>query len=132
MPKLRPAGITGLVFGGFIVMIGKLNSYFFSNQNTKTENKNFFRKKIHFHFYDQPNVSLVGYDATLHGGVFNHSSPYTISSNDISRVTFQNNIGVVITIGNLYLEYFQSQLTKEFNTGEFHRWGGIHIKQKKS
>lgn len=115
------------VSGGFILMIGKFNSHLFSNQNSNTESKNFSRKKIHFHFYDQPQVSFIGYDATLQGGVFNHSSPYTIPSNDITRVTFQNNIGVVITIGNLYLEYYQSQLTKEFNTGKFHRWGGIRI-----
>lgn len=72
-------------------------------------------------------VNLVGYDATLQGGVFNKSSPYTISSNDVTRFTFQSNAGVVVSLASLYLEYFQTYLTREFETGMSHQWGGVRV-----
>ncbi len=77
--------------------------------------------------YDHPKVELIGYDATLQGGVFNKESPYTIASYDISRITFQNRWGVVVQYRRIYLEYFQSYLTKEFAGEHDHRWGGIQI-----
>lgn len=70
---------------------------------------------------------MIGYDATLQGGLFNKSSPYTIPSSDITRVTFQNNYGLVIIIHKINFEYFQSLLTKEFESGKFHRWGGMRV-----
>jgi lipid A 3-O-deacylase len=85
------------------------------------------RRKIGFHIYEQPLVNLVGYDATMQGGLFDHSSPYTISARQISRTTFQNNAGIVVIMGKLYLEYFQTYLTPEFVDSRFHRWGGIRI-----
>ena len=101
---------------GAILAIG--NS---ANSFTKTKNK------LRVRVYEQPQINLIAYDATLEGGVFNHSSPYTIAPNQITRITFQNNAGIVFNIGKLYLEYFQSYLTKEFQTGLFHRWGGVRV-----
>ncbi len=72
-------------------------------------------------------VNAIGYDATLQGGLLNSRSPYTIDSDRIKRITFQENVGVVLHIKNLYLEYFQSFLTAEFDGGRRHRWGGIKI-----
>ena len=84
-------------------------------------------RKIKLYFYDQPLVSGIAYDATLQGGVFNHTSPYTKSANDITRITFQNNAGIVLSYRKIYLEYSQTYLTKEFNSGKFHRWGGVSV-----
>lgn len=72
-------------------------------------------------------VNAIGYDATLQGGLLNRKSPYTIDSDIIKRVTYQENVGVAIRIKNLYLEYFQSFLSAEFDGGRRHRWGGIKI-----
>ena len=102
---------------GFSFMAGHFNSPY---SNTKN-------KKINYYLYAQPQVSLVGYDATLQGGLLNHSSPYTISAKNISRVTFQGDYGLVFESGKLYLEYCQSVLTKEFSSGKLHRWGGVRI-----
>jgi lipid A 3-O-deacylase len=84
-------------------------------------------KKVQWYIYDQPLVNAVGYDATLQGGVFNHSSPYTIAASDINRLTFQNKFGVVLILKRLYLEYFQTSLTEEFRTSVYHRTGGIQV-----
>jgi len=72
-------------------------------------------------------VNAIGYDATMQGGVFNRSSPYTIAAKDIKRVTLQQNFGVVLNFRKIYLEYFQSLLSPEFSGGKMHRWGGLKI-----
>ncbi|HMH23348.1 MAG TPA: lipid A deacylase LpxR family protein [Puia sp.] len=84
-------------------------------------------KKIQWYFYDQPLVNVVGYDATLQGGLFNRSSPYTISNRDMSRLTFQNKYGFIVILRHLYLEYYQTSITKEFRTSAYHGTGGLQI-----
>ncbi len=77
--------------------------------------------------YEHPEFNLIGYDATLQGGFFNRSSPYTIASNNIKRLTFQNRFGFVVVYKGLNLEYFQSVLSREFEQQKMHVWGGIQI-----
>jgi lipid A 3-O-deacylase len=72
-------------------------------------------------------VSFVGYDAALQGGLLNRSSPYTITGNQINRITFQNNYGLVLGFRKLYMEYYRTYISKEFKTGREHGWGGIKI-----
>ena len=84
-------------------------------------------KKWHWHLYYQPLISLVGYDATLEGPLFNHTSPYTIPADEIRRFTFQHKYGVVIMRKGFYAEYFQTGNTEEFNNYVFHRTGGIQV-----
>ncbi len=84
-------------------------------------------RKWRWHLYYQPLVSLIGYDAVLEGPVFNHSSPYTIPTGDIRRLSFQHKYGIVLTREGFYIEYFQTGLTEEFNHYIFHRTGGIQI-----
>lgn len=104
---------------GFTAMLGYFDSPFLGVNNKI--------KKFQLYFYDQPMMSLIGYDATLQGGLFDKSSPYTIADDQISRVTFQNDFGVVIRIKKVYLEYSHAFLSKEFETGTTHSWGGIRI-----
>jgi lipid A 3-O-deacylase len=105
---------------GISVMIGNFYSPF-------SDNKNVRRKKIQYYFYDQPSVNFVGYDATLQGGLFNHTSPYTIAGKDINRINLMNRWGFVLIFKSLYLEYFQSRNTPEFTPIIAHRSGGLQI-----
>lgn len=84
-------------------------------------------KKWYWHFYYQPLISLVGYDATLEGPLFNHTSPYTIPAGEIRRITFQHKYGIVIMRKGFYAEYFQTGNTEEFKNYIFHRTGGIQV-----
>jgi len=90
---------------------------------------NFSKQKLNsqVYWYAEPLVNVIGYDATLQGGMLNKSSPYTISSADINRFVFQGNTGVVIKISTWQFEYFQSYLTQEFVTGRYHIWGGVRV-----
>jgi hypothetical protein len=84
-------------------------------------------KKWQFYIYSQPIITIVGYDATLQGGVFNNKSPYVVSANDISRFTAQVNYGLVVKSKKLYFEYARTVITREFNSGNSAQWGGFKI-----
>ncbi len=103
---------------GVNTTFGIINSPFSSGRN-----KNDFK----LFAYAQPLVNLIGYDATLQGGLFNKQSPYTISSKDIALFAGQFNYGIILKTKTLYFEYTRSTLTKEFETGSAYKWGGIKI-----
>lgn len=88
-----------------------------------TGNKRGFR----LYLYAQPTLKLVGYDATLQGGLFNRDSPYTISAAAVERFTAQFDFGVVLKTRTLYFEYTRSWITREFETGQASAWGGVNI-----
>ena len=104
---------------GLILMVG----IFENPWNSFTVSK----RKVQFYLFEHPQIILTGYDATLQGGVFNHHSPYTLSANDVERLVFQNNAGLIISIKKLHFEYFQSLLTKEFTQGKSHFYGSVRI-----
>ncbi len=110
---------TNKIKTGLNFMIGKFNNPYESISHVK--------KKFRWHLYGRCQPALVIYDATLQGGMFDTKSPYIISADQIKRFTAQGDYGIVMTIKKIYLEYCQSILTKEFNTGKYHRWGGIRI-----
>jgi lipid A 3-O-deacylase len=105
--------------GGFTAMLGKFQSPFSSPV--------ILNRRFHWYLYDQLTGNAVGYDATLQGGLFNHTSPYTIPPSQICRLTVQNKFGIVLVFRSLYLEYYHTGLTEEFVTSIYHRTGGLQI-----
>lgn len=103
---------------GINTTLGLINSPF-SAKNVK--------KKFQFYAYSQVLGNLIGYDATLQGGIFNKKSPYIIPSEEITRFTGQFNYGLVLKTKTLYFEYSRTVLTREFESGEATKWGGIRI-----
>lgn len=83
------------------------------------------RNKVAYYFFGQSRINIIGFDATMQGGLFNKKSPYTIPTGDIKRFTWQTDAGVIVNFRKLFISYTQSYLTKEFRTGRYHRWGGI-------
>jgi lipid A 3-O-deacylase len=70
---------------------------------------------------------VVGYDATLEGGLLNRSSAYTMTGSEISRFVFQTSLGLVISYGGFQIEAEQFMLSPEFNEGLWHKWGHIGL-----
>lgn len=103
---------------GANVTFGLLNSPFSLKGN---------ERKLQLYVYAEPLGKVIAYDATLQGGIFNNSSPYTISSKEVERLTGQFNYGLVIRVNKLYLEYAQTKISREFTTGEAANWGGVKI-----
>ncbi len=85
------------------------------------------KRKPEVYLYGQGRANLIGYDASLQGGLFSRNDPYSIAASDITRVNFQADAGIIVNFKKLYLSYTQSLLTKEFRTGKYHRWGGISL-----
>lgn len=103
---------------GFNTQVGIINSPF-----TLINSK----KKFQLYVYAQPNINVIGYDATLQGGVFNRESIYTIKANSVERFTAQFNYGIILKTKTLYFEYSKSFITKEFDLGNSAKWGGFKI-----
>jgi lipid A 3-O-deacylase len=120
--EIRTGTLNDKISGGFNFMFGEFSDPYMPSSRQKTR-----KKRFSYYLYGQPVASLIGYDASLEGGVFDHKSPYTIAPAGISRLTFQADYGIVVCVSTLYLEYCQSYLTKEFESGHYHRWGGIRI-----
>ncbi len=105
--------------GGFNLMAGRFNKRYTAVTNKK--------RKAEYYFYAQSRVNIIGYDASMQGGLLNRKSPYLIAAADVNRITFQADAGIIVNFRKLYLSYTQSILTKEFRTGKYHRWGGISV-----
>jgi lipid A 3-O-deacylase len=99
---------------GFNTTIGIVNSPF---SNSK--------KGFSLYFYSQSTINLIGYDATLQGGIFNQNSPYTIPNVDIERFTAQLDYGLVFQTRTLYIEFSRSLITREIVTLGSAAWGGM-------
>lgn len=99
------------------------------NANLGLINDSFNNSNKHFNlfFYAQPQLRVIGYDATLQGGLFNKNSTYTIYNKDIERFTAQYNYGIILKTRTLYFEYSRSAITREFSYGNSAKWGGVRI-----
>ncbi|GAB2814070.1 hypothetical protein GCM10027043_12550 [Ferruginibacter profundus] len=117
--EARVGTLNDKLSGGFNFLAGRFNKRFLPVL--------YKNRKAEYYFYGQSRMNVIGYDATMQGGVFNRKNPYTIAGSDITRVTFQADAGLIVNFKKLYLSYTQSFLTKEFRTGHYHRWGGISV-----
>lgn len=118
--QVRIGTLSDKLQAGATLTLGRFSSPFLTKKN---EIKNNYQLYV----YSQPLVSLIGFDASLQGGLLNRKSPYTLKTSEINRFTFQNSMGVVLSIRNLYIEYYKTFLSKEFKSGKTHQWGGIKI-----
>lgn len=103
---------------GVTLMAGYFSSPFHNNNDTKG---------LSLYGYVTPTSNIVGYNATLQGGLLNRTSPHTISSADICRLLFRSRFGVAAAYRGIYLEYFQAYSTREFFTGQDYRYGGVQL-----
>jgi lipid A 3-O-deacylase len=69
------------------------------------------------------NGKLVGYNATMQGGVFDETSVLKVPNDNINRFVLDGLAGVVIAYKRVSLEYSKTFLTPEFKGGLDHGWG---------
>ena len=70
---------------------------------------------------------LVGYDATLQGGLFARDSPYTIARGDVRRAVLRSSGGLVLAHGALSFAATATWVSPEFAGGRSHRWGQLGV-----
>lgn len=103
---------------GFNTTFGILDSPFALSKNSSP---------FKIYAYAQPAVSVIGYDATLQGGIFTTDNPYFIRSKNVERFTAQIEYGLILKYKKLYLEYTRTAITREFTSGHSAKWGGFKI-----
>ncbi|WP_283642263.1 lipid A deacylase LpxR family protein [Croceibacter atlanticus] len=103
---------------GFNGSLGIINSAFSSEAK---------KDKFQLYFYSQIFGSVVGYDATLQGGLITTDSPYTIATNDVKRFTGQYTYGFVLQTKGFYAEYTRTLITRKFSRGDSAKWGGFKL-----
>lgn len=106
---------------GLFSRVGIFSPYF---ENLGLEKRASARKN-NFKVWLQGRASAraVAYNATLQGGIFNHSSVYTLKSGEVSRAVAELMGGIVIAYKRVSLEYSRFYVTPEFKTGVDHGWG---------
>jgi len=69
---------------------------------------------------------MVGYNATMQGGLFSNSI-YTLPPAAIRRLVNETSIGITVGYKNLQLEYSKFNLSHEYRNGLSHNWGQFTI-----
>ncbi|MEO6611369.1 MAG: lipid A deacylase LpxR family protein [Chitinophagaceae bacterium] len=117
--ELRLGTLDDKISTGFNFMAGRFNKRYQLAGKQK--------RKAAYYLFGQGRINFTAYDASLQGGLFNRSSPYTIPAKDITRVSFQADAGLILNFKKIFLSYTQSFLSKEFSSGKQHRWGGLSV-----
>lgn len=131
-PRFRAAELIGLAGaslgtlntsanGGLLLRTGKMNAYFQNLGVSSRENRRHLQK---FQFYGQGRVSgkLVGYNATLQGGLFNRHNPYTLAASQVARTVLQKSAGLVCSYGSVSFESSVVWISPEFDQARRHKW----------
>lgn len=108
---------------GFRIEAGKSVAYDRASNANSAQKK----KKFRVNAFLQGESRLIGYDATLQGGVFNHNNIYTLASNQIERLVMKVEAGLNARYSQLGLELGQTYLTPEYVGGKSHKWGRIAL-----
>jgi len=75
----------------------------------------------------QSEINAVGYDATMQGGMFNLSSPYTIPDGDLNRIVWLGEAGLSISYKKYSASFIQYLYSPEFKNSRWHKWGRIKV-----
>lgn len=114
--------------GGVRIRLGHMNSYFaMPGLATKKSIEGADALNWQYGIFAHAKAKLVIYDATLQGGMINHSSNYTIPASDIERFVFEASIGLFISYKQFGLRLEQFYTTPEFKDAYDFRWGHINL-----
>ncbi|MBU2650588.1 MAG: lipid A deacylase LpxR family protein [Bacteroidetes bacterium] len=106
------------------ILVGRYEPYF-QGMGLHCGRDRTYRHNIQYAFRVQAKGTLVGYDATLQGGLFNKDNPYSLEADDILRFTFAAETGFFFRYRWLELEAGVFYLTPEFKSGKDHKW--VHL-----
>lgn len=103
---------------GVNARLGWFDSYFENLGLTRNKDSRLFK----MYLVTKANARVVGYNATLQGGLFTKSI-YQLSANEINRVVFDAEAAIVLAYKRVSLEYARTYITPEFYKGVDHGWG---------
>lgn len=109
-------------YGNFVPFYQDISTY-----HRKRISPNFDRK-LRIHFLFEIETQLIGYDATLQGGVTDRRSVYVIPPGQINRFVIEGIGGVELSFGRFELQFIQHWKSKEFQTGKDHKYVSVRLK----
>jgi len=83
-------------------------------------------KKVQYYLYSQSSLKVIGFDASLMGGITNRNA-YHLDYTSISSFVGEQHFGIVFTVPHFYLGIDFGFISKEIKQGQQHGWGGIRI-----
>jgi lipid A 3-O-deacylase len=106
---------------GLNIRLGLFSPYF----NNLGLEKNAALRRQDFKIYGvaKLNAKVVGYNATLEGGLTNNGNIYELPANAIDRFVANASYGIVAAYKRFSLEYTKVYITPEFKNGLNHSWG---------
>lgn len=106
---------------GLLVRAGKMNPYF-HNLGVETGAGRSAIQKIQLYATGQLEGRVVGYNATLQGGLLNRSSPYTLPASQVARTVGQATTSLVAAYGGVSFRTSATWVTPEFKGSRSHAW----------
>jgi lipid A 3-O-deacylase len=118
---------TGLAAGVYL-RTGLFNPYF-SNLGVSRRQVNVRNgwKNNQFYCFMRLTGAGIGYDATLEGGMINHSSPYVIRSSQMARAQFRGSAGLAFSHSGFQVSLEQYLQSPEFIHGWWHKWMSLNL-----
>ena len=86
-----------------------------------------FGRSLQLSAFISGEIRAIGYDASFQGGLFDRSSPHTLSTSALERITLRSEGGLKFRYRSLALLYSRTFLTSEFTDGGDHGWGSVVI-----
>ena len=84
-------------------------------------------QQFQYWFFVSGIAELVGYDASLQGGLLQKNSPYVLKSNEVNRTIFKGSIGLAVYYDNLGIELENFYMTPEFKGAYHFKYGRIKL-----
>lgn len=109
------------------VMIGSLLRFGFFKPHFRNESQ-VNESKLRVHGFVNGNIKLVGYNATLQGGIFNPNDIHTLTANQINRMVASGAIGMILSYQKVSLEFTRFFLSPDYKGGLSHGWGRVNIR----
>ncbi|WP_460613313.1 lipid A-modifier LpxR family protein [Hymenobacter seoulensis] len=106
---------------GARLRVGILNPYF-SQWNVASRSSNSGRRRLQLYTEGQLTGRLVGYNATLQGGLLRSDNPYTLPARAINRAVGQATGTVGLGMEGVRLEASAVWISPEFRGARQHRW----------
>ena len=109
---------------GLRVRAGQMSPYF---ANLGGAGPGHYAGSQRWQLYGQATLEgrIIGYDATLQGGVFPGNDPYTLAARNVRRAVLRSSGGVVVARAGLSFTATATWVSPEFVGGRTHRWGQL-------
>lgn len=84
------------------------------------------KHRFECYLYSQFAGFLVGYDASLMGGIINRDG-YRLAYSDLNPFVLRQHVGLVLAVPHFSITADLAFITKEIRHGSKHSWGGIRL-----